>query len=158
MMSPEKIIQRNAWLLKFFKTIFPDKIIIANTVDNPAVIYNYTTCLSCYVQNHELRFMDKSRDGAMVYSIFLSEKVTDYDTEKILDWYTNCEHRKIFKVQLSGTKPALYLSGYNFLDRDKKLGRYPVFSRHNPKIYMSKDNAEKVIPQLREENYDVILC
>lgn len=158
MMSPEKIIQRNKWLLKFFKTIFPDKIILANTLDNPAVIYNYITCLSCYVQNIELKFMNKSRNGEMIYSIILSETVSSYDVEKILNWLKNCEHRKVFKVKLNGTYPLLYLSGYNFIDRDKKEGRYPVFSHHNPKIYMTKENAEKVIEPLRKEDYDVVLC
>lgn len=158
MITPQKIEQRNKWLSKFFKTIFPDKIMVANTLDNPAIIYNYTTCLSCFVQNFELKFMDRPRDGNKVYSIFLSETIRDYDVEKILEWFNGCEHRKIFRIKLNSIIPPFYLSGYNFTDRDNKEGKYPVFSRHNPKIYMSRDNAEKVIEPLREENYDVIVC
>lgn len=157
MITPERIAQRNKWLLKFFKTIFPDKIIIANTHDNPAIIYDYNTCLSCFVQNFELRFMDKPRDGKKVYSVLLSE-TSEYDIEKILSWFSNSEHRKIFRVRLNGTNPSVYLSGYNFLDRDTQHGRYPVFSRHNPKIYMNKDNAMKVIEPLAEDGYSLALC
>ena len=158
MIAAEKIIQRNKWLFKFFKTIFPDKIVLINSLDNPAVIYNNITCLSCYVQNYELKFMSKPREGEVVYSLILSELVSKYDSEKIFDWFQNCEHRKTFRVKLSGTNPLLYLSGYNFLDRDNQTGKYPVFSRHNSKIYMTSDNAQKVVAQLREENYDVVLC
>lgn len=158
MLAPEKILQRNKWVLRFFRTILPDKIILANTLDNPAIIYDYRTCLSCFVQNFELKFMDKPRDGKKVYSILLSEAIRDYDVEKILEWVNNCEHRHVFKVKLNGATPPVYLSGYNFLDRETQAGKYPVFSRHNPKIYMSKDNAEKVIDSLRADSYDVIIC
>lgn len=157
-MTAEKITQRNEWLSKFFKTIFPDKILIVNSIDNPAVIYNHSICLSCYVQNIELRLMDKPRGGNIICSITLSETMPEYDIETILHWFKDCEHRSIFKLALQGTTPLLYLSGYNFTDRINSKGKFPVFSRHNPKVYMTKDNAQKVLDSLKGEGYDVVPC
>lgn len=157
MMTLHKIEQRNEWLLNFFTTLFPGKIIIANTLDNPAVIYNEVTCLSCFVQNFELKFMDKSRDGKKVYSLFLQEKITDYDTERIMDWFSNSEHRRIFRIKLAVDMPVLYLSGYNYRNKKKGEGKYPVFSRHNPKIYMTRQNAQLICDEFKPDKYDLII-
>lgn len=157
MLSPQKIVQRNEWLLQFFTTIFPGKIIIANTLDNPAVIYNEVTCLSCFVQNFELKFMDKPRDGKKIYSFFLQEKIADYDVEKIMEWFNSGEHRNIFRIKLNDIRPALYMTGYNYKNRIKKEGKYPVFARHYPKIYMSRDNAGKICQEF-EPDYDLVIC
>ncbi len=58
-----------------------------------------------------------------------------------------------YKVVLVGS-PELFLSGYNFLNKEELLGRYPVFSAHDPKIYFKTEKANEVCLELENEGYD----
>lgn len=156
--SPETIQRRNNLLYSFFNTIFPNKIVLIDYDPNePSVIYNDEKCLSCYVHNFELRFTDVPDKGKVVYTISLDD-IRNYNVQNILEWLKYCEHRKMWKVKFDNMIPELYLSGYNFIDRVKKEGKYPVFSRHHPKVYFQQSKAQEVVDSLRKEGYFVISC
>lgn len=158
MLTPDEIKLRNKWLLKFFRTLFPDKITLINSDENPAVIYNHLICLSCYIKDMELRFMDKPRGGELIYSFQLTESLLQYDIEKVQHWFKNCDHRTVHRLKLNDTFPVLYLSGYNFINYEQKTGKYPVFSHHKPKVYLSMEGAGKVIALLKQNNYKLSIC
>lgn len=155
---PQTIDRRNWTLYQFFNKIFPNKISLITTNPNsPAIIYNDEKCLSCYVHNFELRFTDVPDKGKTIYSINLDD-IDNYDVQKILSWFKECEHRKMYKISIVGVSPALYLSGYNFMDKTNKEGKYPVFSRHHPKLYFHEHKALEIVEYLKKEGYIVISC
>lgn len=152
------IQRRNRLLENFFNKIFPEKITVLTLNPNaPAVIHDSEICLSCYVHNFELRFTDKPDKGNLVYSIELMPE-PKYDVERILDWYSNSEHKKMYKVKLKDSNPPLYLSGYNFRDKVNKRGQHPVFARYNPRIYFHPSKAEEIVRTLYKEGYIVVSC
>lgn len=154
---PDNIEKRNKELFKFFNKIFPNKItLLILNQSTPNVIYEDEKCLSCYVFNFELRLTDSPQKEKIICSINLLEE--KYDIDKILFWLEKCQHMKMHKVKLDTAFPPLYLSGYNFTDRENKKNKYPVFSHYNPKLYFQKKKAEEIANQLMEEGYNVRCC
>jgi len=153
----ETIARRNNLLQKFFNRIFPNNIIIIGNPNTPAIVYDNSLCLSCYVHNFELRFTDAPDKGKVIYMVKLQPD-QKYDVEQVLNWFKECSHRAMYKVTVNNTTPKLYLSGYNFLDRDNKNGKYPVFSLHHPKVYFTKEKATEVSDSLLLEGYSVTVC
>jgi hypothetical protein len=92
--------------------------------------------------------------GNLIYTVKLTEK-PNFDKNKVLSCISDYEKRVLTKIQLKNTKPILYLSGYNFLDKENKEGKYPVFSSYVPKIYFSDEKAKDVIEELSKDGYDL---
>lgn len=152
------IDRRNDALLKFFNKIFPNKIKLITLNPNiPSVIYNDEKCLSCYVHNFELRFTDAPDKGQMIYSIELKNSNTEYDLQKILNWFNNHEHKPMYRIMAEGTKPALFLSGFNYLDRENSKGKYPVFSHCNSRVYFTKEKALQIAQSFLDEGYNLLV-
>lgn len=127
--------------------------------NNPAFVYNNAYVLSLYVHNFELRFMSKPSGGEMVaeHKIRSDSNLT---REEFLEVMGRCEHRAVFIVRLGynfSPCPQLYLAGYNFTNKQKKEGRYPVFSAKDPKVYFTREHADDVSKQLAAEGYRVMV-
>ena len=154
-MTPEDKEKRNRLLEVFFEKIFPQKIkVLTLDPDHPSVIYSDEKCLSCYMHNFELRFTDAPDKGTVIYTIKLeSNNKTKFELDKILDWFTNYQHKHMYRIMASGTTPPLYLSGFNYLNREYKEGRYPVFSVHNPRVYFTKEKAEEIASPFLKQGY-----
>jgi len=159
------VTKRNKLLYLFFKEIiFPDKdVVLLGDENNPAVIIDNQTLISCYVKNFFINFMDKNRNANLVFSVKLNDvlRKTDYPVGKILDWYKEYEHRKIYRLYLEtkndNTEPPLLLVGWNYKNKEKKQFRYPVFGEYNPKIYITKEKAIEVEKELKDGGYNVII-
>ena len=62
-----------------------------------------------------------------------------------------CVHRPVYKIKLEGSD--LFLVGYNYLNSEDAVGRYPVFARHKPKVYFDKEYAIKLVESLTNDGY-----
>jgi hypothetical protein len=148
------IARRNKRLEVFFKIAVNEEIgeikIISNE-NTPAVIINDEFKLSCYVHNFDLHFLN-SPEGEIIYSIKL-HKETEYDVDKFRDWLINSIHNKVHKIKLSQTPNELYLCGWNYLDKENGIGRYPVFAKFNPKTYFEEKKAQEFADELTEDGY-----
>lgn len=152
----EVITRRNERLKDLFNLMGISVRIIGND-NHPAIVYNEKNVLNCYVHNFELRFTDNPYQGNVIYTIKLTEKPI-FDKNKVMSCINDYEMRSVTKVYLivnDSQNPRLYLSGYNFLDKKEKLGRYPVFSAYNPKVYFTQENAATVVTELEADGYKV---
>ncbi|HEX3007717.1 MAG TPA: hypothetical protein VHO90_08900, partial [Bacteroidales bacterium] len=64
-----------------------------------------------------------------------------------------CQHRPVYKIKIKNAD--LYLTGYNYLNSEDGVGRYPVFAKHRPKVYFDLEYATNLAQTLNEENYDL---
>lgn len=156
-MDSNDIIRRNSLLHKFFDKIFPKKTIVIGNPNYPAVVYDNSICLSCYVHNFELRFVDKPEKGKVLFTLKLTPELAG-DIDKILDWFKNIPHHHMSKICLVNSDPKLFLSGYNYVDRELKEQKYPVFSHHHPKLYHTPAKAIEIVKTLELEGYSVVVC
>ncbi|MFV2015961.1 MAG: hypothetical protein ACC656_11055, partial [Candidatus Heimdallarchaeota archaeon] len=120
--------------------------------NNPAVIYKELVCLSAYVHNFNLNFTNVPFEGKVVHSEKLTYKINTNRNE-ILSIIKNNIHRPIYNIKIKNQD--LFLAGYNFLDRQQSVGKYPVFARHNYKIYFSLNYAENIVDNYIKEGYQL---
>jgi hypothetical protein len=145
--------RRNKLLIKFFRLIdLPVRLI--GDDDKPEMLYNEEVILNATVNNFELNFTDSPTSNNVVYTVKLNENPR-FDKNRILQFLTEYKARAIFKVALK-TTPKLYLAGYNFLNKEEKLGRYPVFSGYNPKIYFTEEKAKEIVKELISDGYQAV--
>lgn len=158
-MEEKDIEKRNLLLERFFEKIFPNKIkVMAFDINNPSVIYNDEKRLSCYVHNFELRFNDAPDKGNVIYTIKLeNDNKTKFESDRILDWYKNYEHKHVYRILMAESKPSVYLSGFNYLKREIGEGKYPVFSLHNPRVFFTREKAEEVASPFLKQGYSLIV-
>ena len=144
------IDKRNARLQHFVEKIqqYIDKNFrIIGNPNHPMIIMDDKYCLSAYVKNFELFFVNKPHQGEIIYSIKLTHSL-DFNIDKVLSCLNNSEHRKLYKILYDGTD--LYVSGHNSQDKLDNSTMYPVFSRFNMKLYFSKENAQKILEKYKE--------
>lgn len=144
--DPERVIsRRNERLERFFELYFEGtdtKYRLIGDKNCPAVIVDEKLCLSCFVKNFNLHFTNKPNQGEIMYTVKL-QKDQQMDKELIAQHIDSSEHRPVYKIEYAGT--GLFLAGYNFKKKNSLEGKYPVFSRYNPKIYFSKDYAQEIL-------------
>ena len=106
-------------------------------------------------------FLNKNDFGTTLFSVKLNNSY-NYDISKINNWLQTAQHKKLFKVALKissdqSEQPTLFVSGWNYTDKENKLGKYPVFSEYEPKVYFSEDKAKEIAKELKQSNYQVEL-
>ena len=149
----EVIERRNKRLTDFFKLVGISVRILGDE-NNPAIIYNDNCILNAFVHNFELRFTDHPTQGNIVYTVKLTES-PNFDKNRVMNCINDFEKRPVYKVSVKNSEPPLYLSGYNFLNKEEKLGRYPVFSAYNPKIYFNKEKSDEICSELNNDGYSL---
>jgi len=158
--APEFIGKRNLLLLRLFKYFFPtNDVRIMGDENNPAVVLDHEYILSCYVHNFELRFTNKNFKGDIVFKVSLNDSPEKANRETFTKWYSDSQHRKINRIYLESenTQAPLYLVGWNFRNKTKKEGKYPVFGEYEPKVYFKKEKALEVQTELVQMGYNVIV-
>ena len=151
----ELVKRRNKRLSDFFKVCgLMVRVIGSNT---PSIILNDRYIINAYVHNFELRFTDNHTKGNTVYTVRLTEK-PNFDKNKVTECIKNYDMLEINKISIVNSSPTLYLSGYNFLNKEERLGRYPVFSVYAPKIYFTKEKADEICNELNQDGYNLISC
>ncbi len=147
----EMVARRN----KRLKSLFSRNGINVRLVGDeqkPAVIRDEAFVLSCYVKNFDLHFTKEPFSDEIVKTVKLKHDpdITRYELEEVLEM---CVHRPVYKILLKGTE--LFLVGYNYLNSEDAVGRYPVFAMHKPKVYFDRAYAEKVATNLSEDGYEI---
>jgi len=150
--SLEDIVdRRNKRLLRLF-TLHGYDVRLVGDSQKPAVILNEMAVLSCYVKNFDLHFTKEPFSSEIVKSFKLKDDcdVSNLELQEAIELST---HRPVYKIKLSGTE--MYLVGYNYLNSEDAIGRYPVFAKHKPKVYFDKEYAVKLADSLINEKYSV---
>jgi hypothetical protein len=147
----EMVARRNKRLVSVF-TRNGMHVRLVGDPEKPAVIKDEETVLSCFVKNFNLFFTKEPFSDEIVKAIKLKHEpeVNRFELEEILD---ACRHRHVFKLKLKGTE--LFLAGYNYINSEDAVGRYPVFARHKPKVYFDKSYAENIANNLKEDDYSI---
>lgn len=147
----ELVIRRNKRLINFFVSNGFNVRIVGDD-QKPAVILDETSVLSCYVKNFDLFFTKAPFSDEIVRQFKLKHdpEVTSLEIKEVID---SCQHRPVFRIKLKDSD--LYLTGYNYLNSEDGVGRYPVFARHRPKVYFDMEYAQKLAHNLMEEGYDL---
>lgn len=149
----EMIARRNKRLKNLFLKCGINVRLVGDE-NKPAVIQDEKIVLSCYVKNFNLHFTKEPFSNEIVRTVKLKQEpeITRYELLEILE---SCKHRPVYKLRLSGTD--LYLVGYNYLNSEDAVGRYPVFAKHKPKVYFDLEYAQNVAANLKAEGYEVIV-
>jgi hypothetical protein len=145
----ELVSRRNKRLLRFFTENGFDVRIVGDE-QKPAVILNEMAVLSCYVKNFDLHFTKEPFSDEIVKSFKLRNEMEASKLE-IQEAIESCVHRPVYKVRLIGTE--MYLVGYNYLNSEEAMGRYPVFAKHRSKVYFDKEYAIKLVESLSQDGY-----
>lgn len=148
-------VDRRNYRLKLYMSFLfgEENITVSGDVNSPYILYKDSFVLSAYVKNFYLRLVDGPMQGEILSEVkLLASPNIENLVNAVSYWLENSTHRKVFKIKLKGTD--LFLSGYNFLDPEHKLDRYPVFSKHKPRIYFDIESAFGVITQYEKE-YDL---
>lgn len=151
------ILRRNRRLQDFFKSEFPEEfgtIRIIGDENVPAVILNDEYLVACYVKNFDLFLQTTNEDnGGEIFMTIKLNKIPEYNRDEFIKWIQTARHRKVYRIKLSQTPNELYLCGWNYIDKELKDFRYPVFSKYNPKVYYKEKVAEEFAEELKEYGY-----
>lgn len=149
---PDFVGKRNKRLEQFFKAIGYDvyDIRIVGNENAPAVLYRDTYILPCYVHNFELKWTDKQFNGTVLKTYKLTAEVPDVRKE-VDELISTGELKQVYKV--GTTNSNLFLIGWNYLDKDNKKHKFPVFGRYAPKIYYTTEKANEVLKELQDQGY-----
>ena len=147
----EMVERRNKRLLRFF-TVHGYDVRLVGDAQKPAVILNEIIVLSCYVKNFDLHFTKEpfSTDIVKSFKLQNESEATKHDIQEAIEL---CTHRPVYKIKLTGTD--MFLVGYNYLNSEDAIGRYPVFAKHKPKVYFDKEYALKLSESLINDNYPI---
>lgn len=116
----------------------------------PALILDNTIALSCFIKENNLILLNQPKAGNEVYRIDLSDD-NYYHLEEIINtWITQFEHRKLFKVSLSGTELS-YCGFHEFKNK-----KYPIFSVINNSVFFSKKRAQEILDLFLDFNLEIV--
>jgi len=147
----EMVARRNKRLKNLFSRNDVNVRLVGDD-QKPAVIMDESVVLSCYVKNFDLHFTQEPFSDEIVKTVKLKHdpEITRLELQEVIE---SCKHRPVYRIVLKSTE--LYLVGYNYLNSEDSVGRYPVFAKHKPKVYFDKSYAEKVATNLTDEGYDI---
>jgi hypothetical protein len=147
----EMVERRNKRLLKLF-TGYGYNVRLVGDEQKPAVVLDEMIVLSCFVKNFDLYFTREPFSDDIVKQIKLKHdtEISQLELQEAIELST---HRVVSKIQLTGTD--LFLVGYNYLNSEDAIGRYPVFAKHKPKIYFDKDHAVNLVEGLKSDGYNL---
>jgi len=147
----EMVKRRNKRLLNLF-TCHGLSVRLVGDENKPAVILNETTVVSCFVKNFDLFFTSEPFSNDIIKMIKLKQEpeISRYELHETLDM---CTHRPVYKIKLKETD--LFLVGYNYLNSEDAVGRYPVFAKHRPKVYFDFKYAREVAENLVGDGYTI---
>lgn len=147
----EMVTRRNKRLKSLFSRNGVNVRLVGDE-QKPAVIMDESVVLSCYVKNFDLHFTKEPFSDEIVKTVKLKHdpEITRYEIQEVIE---SCKHRPVFRIQLNNSD--LFLVGYNYLNSEDSVGRYPVFAKHKPKVYFDRSYAEKVAESLNEEGYQI---
>jgi len=150
----QEIVERRNILLEQAFSELKDQVRIIGNPQSPAILFNDSIIISSYVKNFNLYFTDKPYEGKVVGEYKLRKDFI-LPKEKIKLFLKASEHRKIYRIVFNNS--SLFLTGWNYRNSKIKEGLYPVFARHNPKVYFTKKKAEEILQKLEDLHYTVNL-
>ena len=152
--SLEEMVTRRNKRLKSLFSRNGISIRLVGDENKPAVIRDEAVVLSCYVKNFNLHFTKEPFSDEIVKTIKLKQE-PDINKYELIEVLEVCKHRPVYKLKLAGTD--LFLVGYNYLNSEDAVGRYPVFAKHKPKVYFDFEYAQSVAENLRSDGYTIAI-
>jgi hypothetical protein len=149
----EMVTRRNKRLVSLF-TKNDINVRLVGDPQKPAIIMDESIVISCFVKNFNLNFTKEPFSDEIVNTVKLKHEpdITKYELEQIIEI---CKHRPVYKLQLKNTN--LFLVGYNYMNSEDSVGRYPVFAKHKPKVYFDKNYANDVAESLISDGYNILV-
>ena len=150
--TPEFVSKRNKRLEQFFRANGFDHhdIRVIGNENHPAVLFQDSFILPCYVHNFELRWTDKQYDGNIIKTYKLTHETLNV-REELNELIKTGDLKKVHKI--SSTNSNLYLIGWNYLDKENKAIKFPVFGRFSPKVYHTMEKAGEIAEELQKQGY-----
>ncbi|MBL7856734.1 MAG: hypothetical protein JNM57_03520 [Cyclobacteriaceae bacterium] len=142
--------KRNRRLQAFFSSKNLD-VRLHGDAQNPLMVLCGCVGLSAYVKNFDLILLNKPNQGDVVKTFKLTE-IVQGTREEVIEWIKEYPQMPLFRIQYS--KSDLWLCGFNFRDREQRLGRFPVFAREDFHLYKRKAYAEEIHTMLANDGYD----
>lgn len=148
--TTESYAVRNKRLLSIFTSNGYNARIIGG--EFPKVVIDDEVIISCYVQGFDLHFKDAPFSDKIIKTIKLKRDVTmdGYELEEILNI---SEHQPAYKIK--HIISDLHLVGFDFLNKEERIGRFPVFAKEKPLVYANHIKAQTEIERLTEDGYKV---
>lgn len=143
--------KRNRRLQNFFSSKNLD-VRLHGDAQNPLMVLCGCVGLSAYVHNFDLILLDKPNQGETMKTFKLTE-IVQGTREEMIEWIQQYPQMPLYRIQLD--KSDLWLCGFNFKDREQRLGRYPVFAREDFHLYKRKSYAEEIANMLQRDGYEV---
>lgn len=147
------IQKRNRRLQKFFSSKNLD-VRLHGDAQNPLMVLCGCVGLSAYVKNFDLLFLNQPNQGEVVMTFKLTD-IVQGTREEIVNWLQSYPQMPLYRIQFA--KSNLWLCGFNFSDREKRLGRYPVFAREDSHLYKRKDYAQEIWEMLQDDGYNATI-
>jgi len=147
--------RRNKLLLEFLLKNSLNNIRLIGNAKSPVIIYNEEVRLSCYVEDFNLILRDSYKNASIISTLALDTKRVIDAESLLLDFLHTSEHSEVYRVGLKST-PGLFLAGYNYRDKANKLGKEPVFSILEARIYLTFEAAKKAINELPNYPLEII--
>ena len=142
----EMVTRRNNLLLEYLSKINHQVKLIGNP-ETPAIIVDNSYCLSAYVHNFDLNFVDEPKSGN-IKATFKLRSNRFLSSEDFKNLIAGIKQRSIYKIQYKDTN--LFLAGYNFMNKELLSGKYPVFSAFRYKIYFNKSHAVNILEEFND--------
>jgi len=143
--------KRNRRLQAFFSSKNLD-VRLHGDAQNPLMVLCGCVGLSAYVKNFDLILLNKPNQGDTVKTFKLTE-IVQGTREEIVEWIKSFPQMPLYRIQHA--RSELWLCGFNFRDREQRLGRFPVFAREDFHLYKRKAYAEEIWSMLKTDGYEV---
>lgn len=152
-LSEKILVKRNKQLLQFFTNNGYDVRLVGEK-QKPSVILNEMVVLSCHVKQFDLIFTKEPFNSEIIKIFKLKDELVPSSRE-IQETIEMSTHRHIYKLKLVGHD--MYVVGFNTKNSDAVIEKesYPVFGKHNPKVYFDREYIDKVAISLIKDGYNL---
>lgn len=152
--------------LFYEKLYLPFNLKLTGNPEKPALILNDTYNVSGYLNGFTLLIFDSPDKDA---NILLKYNLDNRQLPKSVfqKYVSEGIHKAVYKIR---HESGLYLSGRNFIDKLNNRGSYPVYSEHNPLLFLNpisvaneltryddSVNVDSIIPKTKIEKHHIEL-
>lgn len=138
--------RRNTLLLSLFDKVGMEVSLLGD-LRKPNMILDYSKQLPMYVKNFNLH-IKKTVYAEDFFHTFSLDDVDTITSDEFMEVYKKAQTEPVFKVKCDN----MYYVG---MKKDLASGEYfPVFSRHNPKVYYTTSKALEDSYTLRKMGYE----
>lgn len=148
------IDERNVKLYALFR-LFYARVQLVGIADNPIICVDNELGIPCYVKNFVIYFTKKwNKDSPTIAQFNLTEELClGYDS-RISELEKVLEDVELFPIYTIQDNNGYYFTGYN---KDPEGEMSAVYSKVNPRVYVSHRKALESANQIKETGEQVVI-